>query len=65
MKEMGIHILPALSAEDAKREKLCLKKRRELLNNGLLPSQLKVRIFELFIEDEKNELEGTQSAETA
>ena len=25
MKEMGIHLLPALSAEDEKRENLCLK----------------------------------------
>ena len=48
MKEMGIHILPALSAEDAKRENMCLKKRRELLNNGITPSQLKIRNFELF-----------------
>ena len=48
MKEMGIHILPALSAEDAKRENMCLKKRRELLNNGIFPSQLKIRNFELF-----------------
>ena len=48
MKEMGIHILPALSAEDAMRENMCLKKRRELLNNGSTPSQLKIRIFELF-----------------
>ena len=30
MKEMGIHILPALSAEDAKRENMFLKKRREI-----------------------------------
>ena len=45
MKEMGIHILPALSAEDAKRENMCLKKRRE--NNGITPSQHKMRNFEL------------------
>ena len=48
MKEMGIHILPALSAEDAKRENMCLKKRRELLNNGITASQLKIRNIELF-----------------
>ena len=48
MKEMVIHILLALSAEDAKRGKMCLKKRRELLNNGITPSQLKIRNFELF-----------------
>ena len=48
MKEMGMNILPALSAEDAKREKMCSKKRRELLNNGITPSQLKIRSFELF-----------------
>ena len=48
MKEMGIHILPALSAEDAKRENMCLRKLRELLNNGITPSQPKLRNFELF-----------------
>ena len=48
IKEVGIHILPALSAEHAKRENMCLKKRRELLNNGITPSQLKIRNFELF-----------------
>ena len=48
MKEMGIHILPALSSEDARREKMRLKKWRELLNNGITLSQLKIRNFELF-----------------
>ena len=48
MKGMGIHILPTLSAEDAKRENMCLKKWRELLNNGITPWQLKIRNFELF-----------------
>ena len=48
MKEMGTHNLHALSAEDAKRENMCLKKRRELLNNGITPTQLKIRNFELF-----------------
>ena len=57
MKEMGIHILPALTAEDAKRENLCLKKRRELLNNSVLPSKLKVRNFELFLDDVKVNVE--------
>ena len=50
IKEMGIHILPPLSVEDAKRENMCLKKQRELLNNGITPSQLKIRNFELFQE---------------
>ena len=48
MKEMGIHILPTLSAVDARRENMCLKKRRELLNNGITPSHFKIRNFELF-----------------
>ena len=65
MKEMGIHFLLALSAEDAKRKTLCLIKRQELLNNGIPPSELKVRNFELFMNDKNVELEDIQSAETA
>ena len=48
LSESGIYILPALSIEDAKKENLCLKKRRQLHNHGELSENLKIRNFELF-----------------
>ena len=56
-KEIGIHILPALFIEETIRENMCLKKRRQLLNNGILPAQLKVCNFDLYVDDVKVRLD--------
>ena len=43
MKEFANRILPPLSIEETRQEKVCVKKRRDLLNNGVTTAQLKVR----------------------
>ena len=45
--------MPMLSREDALKENLCLKKRGELINNGITPDKLKIRNFELFNDGKK------------
>ena len=57
MKNIGIHILPALSIEETIQENRHLKKRRESLNNGVTPAQLKVRYFKLCMHDVKVQLD--------
>ena len=64
MKNIGIHILPALSIEETIRENRCLKKRRESLNNGVTPAQLEIRNFELYMHDVKVQLDD-QTPETS
>ena len=49
-------ILPALSKEDAIKENLCLKKRRELLEENFPRDKLKIRNFELFNDGKKVDL---------
>ena len=53
LKEQKIFLMPMLSKEDAQKENLCLKKRRELINNGVLPEKLKIRNLELFNDGKK------------
>ena len=42
-----------LSWEDAMEESLCLKKRKELTNSGVLPEKLGIGYFELFTAGKK------------
>ena len=53
LKDENIFLMPMLSREDALKENLCLKKRRELINNGIPPDKLKIRNFELFNDGKK------------
>ena len=53
LKEQKIFLMPMLSKEDAQKENLCLKKRRGLINNGVLPEKLKIRNLELFNDGKK------------
>ena len=53
LKDENIFLMPMLSREDALKENLCLKKRRELINNGISPDKLKIRNFELFNDGKK------------
>ena len=45
--------MPMLSIEDVQKENLCLKKRKELIDNGVLPENLKKWNFELFNDGKK------------
>ena len=47
-KDEDIFLMPMLSREDVLKNNLCLKKRRELINNSIPPDNLKIRNFELF-----------------
>ena len=49
-KQKGVFILPALSKEDALKENLLLKERRELLDDGVPAEKQKTRNLELFNE---------------
>ena len=63
LKQKAVSKLPALSKEDALKENLILKKRRELLDEGVPAEKLKIRNLELFIERQKLEIktEGAKS----
>ena len=56
LTEKGVFILPALSKEDAIKENLCLKKRRELLEENVPRDKLKIRNLELFNDGKKVDL---------
>ena len=56
LTEKGVCILPALSKEDAIKENLCLKKRRELLEENFPRDKLKIRNLELFNDGKKVDL---------
>ena len=56
LKDENIFLMPMLSREDALKENLCLKKRRELINNGIPPDKPKIRNFELFNDGKKGVL---------
>ena len=49
-------ILPALSKEDAIKENLCLKKRREIIEEYVPREKLKIRNLELFNDGRKIDL---------
>ena len=56
LTEKGVFILPALSKEDAINENLCLKKRRELIEENVPRDKLKIRNLELFNDGKKVDL---------
>ena len=45
--------MPRLSRENAKEKSLCLKKRRELRDDGVVTEKLKIRNFKLFNDGKK------------
>ena len=53
LKDENFFLMPMLSREDALKENLCLKKRIELINNGIPPDKLKIRKFELYNDGKK------------
>ena len=61
LSKANLYLLPALSREDAIRENQILKKRRELINNGVEREKLSVRNLELFLDGEKVEVSSTDS----
>ena len=48
LKRGKICLIPLLSREDAMEDSLCLKKRRELINNDAQPDKLKKGVSKLF-----------------
>ena len=63
MKEMNIFLSRALSKEDSIKENLCLKRRREMLEEGVPREQLKIRNLELFHDGAKVQLNQTSQPE--
>ena len=57
LKLQNVFISQALSKDEAIKESLCLKKRRELLEEGVPREKLTIRNFELFNNEVKVELE--------
>ena len=53
LRDQENYLLPALSKEDARKENLCLKRRIELLDEGVPKEKIKFRNFELFNDGKK------------
>ena len=63
MKEMNIFLSRALSKEDFIKENLCLKRSREMLEEGVTREKLKIRNLELFHDGAKVQLNQTSQPE--
>ena len=61
LRDEEIYLLPALSKEDARKENLCLKRRRELLDEGVPKEKIKIKNFELFNDGKKEMIEAEQA----
>ena len=63
MKEMNTFLSRALCKEDSIKENLCLKRRREMLEEGVPRQKLKIRNLELFHDGAKIQLNQTSQPE--
>ena len=61
LAKRNIYLLPALSKEDALKENLILKKKRELLTEGVPRDKLKIRNLELFNDGAKVEIASVET----
>ena len=61
LAKRNVYLLPALSKEDALKENLILKKRRELLTEGVPRDKLKIRNLELFNDGAKVEIASVET----
>ena len=61
LRDEETYRLPALSKEDARKENLCLKRRRELLDEGVPMEKIKIRNFELFNDGKREMIEAEQA----
>ena len=61
LRDEETYLLPALSKENARKENLCLKRRRELLDEGVPKEKIKIRNFELFKDGKKEMIEAEQA----
>ena len=59
LRDEEIYLLPASSKEDARKENLCLKRRRELLDEGVPKEKIKIRNFELFNDGKRDDRSRT------
>ena len=48
LSDKNVFLMPALTADESGKENLCLKKRRELLDEGVEKFLLRIRNFKLF-----------------
>ena len=60
LTEESIYFLPALSKADVIKEKQVLKKRRELLDEGVPREKLKICNFEIFKDGKKVAMDATE-----
>ena len=63
LSEMGIYLLPALSKDDAIKENLILKNRRDLLNQGVAGENLKIRNSQPFNDGVKVDINSEPDAQ--
>ena len=63
LRDEEIYLMPALSKEDARKENLCLKRRRELLDERVPKEKIKIRNFELFNDGKKEMIEAEQAVD--
>ena len=61
LRDEEIYLLSALSKEDARKENLCLKRQRELLDEGVPKEKIKIRNVELFNDGKKEMIEVEQA----
>ena len=61
LQDEEIYLLPALTKEDARKENLCLKRPRELLDEGIPKEKIKIRNFELINDGKKEMIEAEQA----
>ena len=65
LRDEEIYLLPALSKEDARKENLCFKRRRELLDEGVPKEKIKITNFELFNDGKKKVMIEAEQADDA
>ena len=57
LSDRGFYVLPSLTKAESKKENMCLKKRREMIENGTPATKLKIRNFEPLHNGTKVDLE--------
>ena len=63
LSDKNLFLMPALTADESRKENLCLKKRRELLDEGVEKFLLKIRNFKLFKGNQEIPLEKKTEGE--
>ena len=61
LRDEEIYLLLALSKKDARKENLCLTRRRELLDERVPKEKIKIKNFELFNDGKKEMIDAEQA----